>query len=382
MRGKKELLFLLFTVMLCFTYILLAQEIIGNPEKPANRDAGRVVDLEKVLEISDTGVGYYMESPMLPKVAPDQSIFVLDREQLLRFDRSGNFLRNYFKRGQGPGELELVSNYLLTNDHIIIHNARPNKIVYLNLEGELVKEFRVEQPGAGFMILIAHIDGMFYLHRNEGIPVVKGQPRIIDFPKMIVAVSDEGKSVKDLQPFPIKRFVAVQGGSRGSIDINSLIAAQYNKKYLFISHTPEYQVKLFDLENNRVLRTFNRRYKRIKTPEEIKNSNRGYLVLNNQKFTAPDLEHISDICHLEVVKDQLWVMTSTLDKKRGWLVDVYDAQGRYLDNFYLKFPKPLSYRDTQTMGFRMVIDPPGDFLYRLRSNEEGLMELVKYRLSR
>jgi hypothetical protein len=30
----------------------------------------------------------------------------------------------------------------------------------------------------------------------------------------------------------------------------------------------------------------------------------------------------------------------------------------------------------------MYIDPTGDFLYRLRSNEEGLMELVKYRFSR
>jgi hypothetical protein len=370
----------LFSVLVCFTYILPAQDIIENPEKPGNAGAGRIVTLEKVLQISDTGAGYYFEAPRLPKVAPDRSIFVLDREQLLRFDRSGNFLRNYFKKGQGPGELQFVSNYFLADDHIVIHEARLNKIVYLSYGGEMVKEFRIEQAGP-FMALITFINGKCIFQKG-GIPVVKGQPKIVDVPNIIIAVSNDGSETQELQSFPTKSFVALKGGARGSIEINSLITAPYGKKFLFISHTPEYQVKLFDLEDNRVLRTFKRRYKRVKTPDEIKNSPRSYVFLNNQKFTAPDQEYLSDICHLAVVKNQLWVMTSTLDKEKGWLVDVYDAQGRYLDNFYLKFPEILSCRSAQIMGFRLYIDPSGDFLYRLRSNEEGLVELIKYRISR
>ncbi len=380
MRSKKAFLFFLLSVLVCFAYILQAQKIIENPEKPANPDAGRIVTLEKVLQISDTGVGYYFEAPRLPKVAPDRSIFVLDREQLLQFDRSGNFLRNYFKKGQGPGELQFVSNYFLTGDHIIIHDARLNKIVYLSSAGELVKEFRIEQARP-FMTLITFINGKCYFQKS-GIPFVKGQPKIVDVPNIIIAVSNDGNETQELQSFPTKSFVALKGGARGSIEINPLITTPDNKKFLFVSHTPEYQVKLFDLEDNRVIKTFSRRYKRIKTPDEIKNSPRGYVVLNNQKFTAPDQEYLSDICHLALVKNELWVMTSTLDKEKGWLVDVYDDQGRYLDNFYLKFPETLSYRATQIMGFRMYIDPSGNFLYRIRSNEEGLLELVKYRFSR
>ncbi len=371
---QKILIFFFFII----TQSVFSQEVIENPEKALNTNAGRIVTLEKVLMISDIGSGYYFEFPRLPKVAPDRSIFVLDQEQLLRFDPSGKFLLNYFKKGQGPGELEYVSNYFLTNDNIIIHNARPHKIVYLDYKGELVKEFRIEQAGS-FMTLEAYADGLFYFQKS-GIPLVKGEPRIVDVPKDIVMVSNDGKDLKELKSFPTKSFVAVRGGARGSIGINRLITTLYNKKYLFISHIPDYQVKLFDFENNNVLRIFKRNYKRVNTPDEIKKAKKGAVILNNQKFTAPEQKHLNDIYHLLVVKGRLWVMTSTLDKEKGWLVDVYDVRGRYVDNFFLKFPEPLSYQSIRRMGRNMHVTESGDFLFRLRTNEEELMELVKYRI--
>lgn len=365
-------------VIFVLTFLCFSQEIIENPEKPINANAGRIVALEKVFVISDTGSGYYFEAPRLPKVAPDRTIFVLDREQLLRFDPSGKFLHNYFKKGQGPGELEYVTNYFLTEDHIVIHNGRPNKIVYLDYEGELVKEFRIEQAGS-FMTLEAYAEGRFYFQKS-GIPLVKGEPKIVDVPKDIVMVSSDGKDMRELQSFPTKSFVAARGGARGSLGINRLITAQYNKKLLFVSHIPDYQVKLFDLEDNNVRRIFNRNYKKVNTPDEIKNSQKSYVILNDQKFTAPEQKYLNDIFHLLVVKDRLWVMTSTLDKEKGWLVDVYDALGRYVDSFYLKFPEPLTYLSIRTMGGRMHVTEAGDFLFRLRTNEEDLVELVKYRI--
>ena len=370
---KKALPVIFILTLLCFS-----QEIIENPEKPINADAGRIVELEKMFTIGDTGSGYYFEAPRLPKVAPDRSIFVLDREQLLRFDQSGKFLHNYFKKGQGPGELEYVTNYFLTENHVIIHNGRPNKVVYLDYKGELVKEFRIEQAES-FMTLIAYADGRFYFQKY-GIPLVKGEPKIVDVPQALVLVSDDGKNMQGLQSFQTKSYVAVRGGARGSIGINMLITAQYDSRLLFVSHIPDYQVKLFDLEDNNVLRIFNRNYKKVNTPDEIKNAQKSYVILNDQKFTAPEQKHLNDIFHLLVVKDRLWVMTSTLDKEKGWLVDVYDIQGRYVDNFYLKFPEPLTYISIRRLGGRMHVKEAGDFLFRLRTNEEDLVELVKYRI--
>ena len=374
-RSSSVLLLVPVIASLCFS-----QEIIENPVKPLNSAAGRVLKLEKMFTISDTGNGYYFEAPRLPKIAPDRSIFVLDREQLLRFDPPGKFLLNYFKKGQGPGELEQVSNYFLTDDRIIIHNTRPHKIVYLNYEGQLIKEFRIEQSGS-FMTLVAYADGTFYFHKH-GIPLVKGEPRIVDIPETIIAVSNEGKDMNELRSFPIKSYVARQGGARWAISINELITVLYEKKYLYVSHTPDYLVKLFDLENNEVLRLFKRSYEKVNTPDEIKKSKKSYVILNNQKFTAPEQKYLNDINHLLVVGDKLWVLTSTLDSERGWLVDVYDARGRYADNFYLKFPEPLSFQTIGILGYRMHVAESGDFLFRLQTNENGLVELVKYRVPR
>ncbi len=231
------------------------------------------------------------------------------------------------------------------------------------------------------MTLEACANGLFYFHKH-GIPLVKGEPRIVDIPETIFAVSNEGKDMKELRSFPKKSYVASQGGARGAISINELITVPYEKKYLFVSHTPDYLVKLFDLENNEVLRLFKRSYEKVNTPDEINKSKKSYVILNNQKFTAPEQKYLNDINHLLVVEDRLWVLTSTLDPERGWLVDVYDVHGRYLDNFFIKFPESLSFLSISILGHRMCITESGDFLFRLETNENGLVEIVQYRVPR
>ena len=103
---------LIFSLLfLCLAFNVHTQDIIENPEKPSSQSAGKIVALKEVLSIDDVGGDYYLKYPRNPKVSPDGSIFVSDHEQLLQFNREGNFLRNYFKKGQGPEEMQGVSNY-------------------------------------------------------------------------------------------------------------------------------------------------------------------------------------------------------------------------------------------------------------------------------
>ncbi|MDH5467958.1 MAG: hypothetical protein OEY25_11120, partial [Candidatus Aminicenantes bacterium] len=46
---------LLFPFLLIFSSVIYAQEIIENPEKPLSEKAGRVVNLERILQVKDTG---------------------------------------------------------------------------------------------------------------------------------------------------------------------------------------------------------------------------------------------------------------------------------------------------------------------------------------
>jgi parvulin-like peptidyl-prolyl isomerase len=73
------------------------QMIIENPAKPDNPRAGRVVTLEEVMRIEDTGKDFYIKAVYGLQVAGDGSVFVQDEQkQLLQRGRqAGHFIR-YF----------------------------------------------------------------------------------------------------------------------------------------------------------------------------------------------------------------------------------------------------------------------------------------------
>ncbi len=115
-------------------------------------------------------------------------------------------------------------------------------------------------------------------------------------------------------------------GSRGSISIKNLIVIPYLKKFLIINHTPEYLIKLFDLQQNKVVLEFNRKYSRVTPPPGFKI--KGAVIINNKKHTAPTPKYLNDIEKIFVRKKKIWVFTSTKDEKKGVLVDIFDSGGR------------------------------------------------------
>ncbi len=77
----------------------------------------------------------------------------------------------------------------------------------------------------------------------------------------------------------------------------------------------------------------------------------------------------------------LWVLTSTIHEGKGILTDVFNRDGKYLDNFYLFLsstkskpiikPRPIGYPP-------MTID--GNYLYIFGWDENGNTFIVKYKI--
>ena len=63
-----------------------------------------------------------------------------------------------------------------------------------------------------------------------------------------------------------------------------------------------------------------------------------YSKGKNYKYQTPPPESFPDIQKLFVVNNYLGVITSTADREKGVLVDVFDRKGRYFDHFYLSLP--------------------------------------------
>jgi hypothetical protein len=183
-------LVIIFSLILVLTFFSFPQEIIENPEKPLSKEAGRIVNLKEFLSIHDTGDDYYFKYPSNLKIAPDGSIFVLDwsSSQLVRFDTNGKFLRNYFKKGQGPGELNSVGDYCFDDDNIIIYDARLQKILWLNFNGKTVKEFKVRRTARAFMFKLYHYGTYHFIQYDI-------QNLFVNQKKLWVMTSTEDKKI-------------------------------------------------------------------------------------------------------------------------------------------------------------------------------------------
>ncbi len=156
-----------------------------------------------------------------------------------------------------------------------------------------------------------------------------------------------------------------------------MITAPLANRYLFISHSTEYLVKLFDAKTNKIIRSFKREYKRVKPSSEYKERmKKGGFSIDGKHYTEPVQKYRNDIQNLFVNQNKLWVMTSTEDKKKGILFDVFDLEGRYVDKFYLQFTKE---NFPQYGGInRMAI--AGEFLYKIETTPEETYVIKKYKM--
>jgi len=136
---RKVWIFPIIPMMLVGHALMIAGSV---PSTDLNERAGRVLSLKEVMRIEESGDGYYFNAPRNIGIAADGCIFIVDKEQFLKFSQEGRFLKNLYKKGQGPGELEGIKDYLITDDALVILQLQPEKLMLMTHDGELISELR------------------------------------------------------------------------------------------------------------------------------------------------------------------------------------------------------------------------------------------------
>jgi hypothetical protein len=359
-----------------------AQMIIENPARPKAANAGRVVVPRQVLSISDEGTSdYYFKRPKSLELAPNGSIVLRDENQILHFDTDGRFLHNFFKKGQGPGEVLYVGVCLATDKNIVVHAIQPDKLILFDYAGKYEREIPVgslpEFIRPQTELLLAHGKD-YYLHAWD-LPQFKGvDPVWMDFPQMIISLNETTGGVERLATFLTKTYaLAAPGGGGGFYDITVLIAVPFKEKYLALTHTQEYLLKIYDPAANRVVREFRRRYERAKPEPLTEEQKRGGVLIGNKSFGPPELKYQNDIRNLLARGNEIWAVTSTNDKTKGVLVDVFDGNGIYRDCFWLKLPEP---------ALGSILSPgqcalDDEFLWAVERAADETFSIKKYRIA-
>ena len=377
MKKRKASFLSFIAVFLGIAPLGLAQ-IIENPSKPRAANAGRVIVPEEVLAISDEGTrDYYFKGPRDLTIAPDGSLFLIDEFQVLQFDKAGKFVRNLHKKGQGPGEMSYVRACLTTEKNVIVHTASPDRLLFFDYSGRYEKEIPIRALTDNKYRLrpktLLSSGGKFYI-QSADFPMAKGVPDYVEVPHTILALDEATFESQELSSFPTIWYIVGDGGETGSYYISSFFAVPFRGQYLALSHTSEYLIKIYDPAADKVVREFRRAYERAKPdpPTAL-----DHMMVGGKRYPHPEQKFQSDVKVILTRGDQIWIVTSTRDKSKGVLIDVFDGKGTFIDNFYLKLPES-ALRQLRWSGY-CTLD--GDFLWVAESDaEEDVFTINKYRL--
>jgi len=358
----KNALTFLILLMVSISF-LSSQDVIENTKNPLNPNAGRVLKIEKVFRISDESGEFYFKYPRNLKISPAGTIFISDENQLLKFDDNGNFKQNFFKKGQGPGEFTYMGNYCLKDENIIIHNIMPNKLVWLDFDGKFLNEYAIQHNLPSRLDFVVFYNEYYFI--KYVFPYTEGKFLLVDFPQILFSISESEDKVKDLISFPIKLYtVGSEGQGSSMFRLSKLIILPFKEKFLFVSHSEEYLIKLYDMENEKIIRSFKRNYKRVKPPKDYRGVKLGFA---GKSYSPPRPDYLNDINNLFVLDGLLWVQTSTKDEDKGYLIDVYDFDGKFIDSFFINLNGSLLATDR-------------DSIFVLEKDENELLSIVKYKV--
>lgn len=323
-------------------------EIVANPAVPQHKDPGRILEIREKLRIRDTGDRFFLKGPAFPEIGPDGSIFLMDRDQLLRFSPEGAFLANLVKPGQGPGEFESLNRYLLEEGEVFAADGRTNKVVRMSLDGRYLGEWRSQD-------YFETMTRGWIVGSLVNLPMARDVLDNALYHFLCVSRS-EGSSRKD-HVFSGKYYIKPPV----FLTWDRLVwVPDAERDILYISLSRDYAVKVLDLDAGRVVRSFSRIYPKVpfSVPENMK------AVYARGETPKPDFE--SDVLELFWPGDRLWVRTSTVDPQKGQLFDVFSAEGDFLDSFFV----PVKDK---------ILGIVGDVLFVQETAEDGTISIVLYR---
>jgi len=355
LKEAKKVLFPLLLIFLNFL-ISWAQEVIRNPKQPLSKSADRIIQLKKVWQISDREGKFYFRFPHDLKIASSGEFFIADREQLLKFSPDGRFLRNLYRKGQGPGEIQDYFIYHLFRDNLYTFDPLALTLIQLDLEGNVITHFKLE---GGPYNDFCGVNERWLIFMDTIYPPFEARKgRLYDLPCCIKLISHDGSEERQAFVFTHKAFLARQAGA-GWDPWYSLLSQDGQR--LYVCHSREYLIEVLDIEKGRVIYRFNRDFSRVKHMEEAWEKD------FRRKYNFPKIKYEPDIRGLFLNGHFIWVKTAVSDEKKGDMFDVFDEKGRFVDNFYLSLK-----------GSLLAVHE--GFLYLLQKDEAENLFLAKYKI--
>jgi hypothetical protein len=370
---RNILLFIIILGLSSFMAYPIGQKIEEKSNRPVTNNAGRTIDLEEVFRIRDDGSTIIFRGPRNIFLGQDGSIFFLDYAEggrLYRLDPEGKFIFKTLKSGQGPGECNYPSNYIIVNNKIRVQAFMPSKILDFNMSGRYLKEIPIKEDTHGVWFL-AFSDGNILAIRDELFgfqPFLQRQKGKFDIPNSVYEISADFSKWRKLYEFSVPGVIVPGRGEYRQ----GMIAAAVKDSMLYFVHTAEYRIEILNLQTEKIDCVITRDYERQKTKSRASQNDLEMKGIDDSLFSP----YLFDIFEIQTVGPNLWVFTST-ERADGTerLIDIFNPKGCFLDSFYLRFK---SKEKQHRYGNSLVTDD--GFVFVPEQDEEGLVSIGKYQI--
>lgn len=322
-RAELVIVLLVFAGGLTF-----GQAVIENPAKPVATDAGRILALTEVWRITDDSGEFYLKSPMELRIADEGSVFLHDLDQLLKFSPEGKFLKNLVKKGQGPGEVhDRAFQFRIRVNDLYVFDLNGHRLWRADLEGTFRQSISITGTETSALVAVASEGPVLAgIQSSFSWPTKSGTTaKALSVPHRIVLVPRNGGPTRDI--FKWERQLT--RGLSATLWDPMIISADQDANTFYMALEWDYRINVLDATTGKIIGKFSRPYPKVRIPwtEEQKK-----MV---QEMGMPLTEFWPDISNLYPTSRGIWVETSTDDKAKGRLVDVFDKDGRFVDSFYL-----------------------------------------------
>jgi hypothetical protein len=197
----------------------------------------------------------------------------------------------------------------------------------------------------------------------------------VDIPYVLYEVKENFQNMKLVYNFPVSHYIS-HYNKQGRWSRRVMFDVAVSGHYLFILNSDVYKIDKFDLLQRKVECIFKRDYKRVK--EDTNDIEEQMEERVPRSAAPPPFEYKFDIIKICVVKNKLWAITSTTKNNGSQrLVDVFDMNGQYEDNFFINFSS--SDKD-HWIGHSVISDDGAYILIPEQNQEDGLVSIGKYRI--
>lgn len=340
-----------------------------------------MVDLKELLRIRDNGIDFYFKYPKAPVIDTKGALYVLDHKQLMKFDKRGKFVGNYYKEGLGPGEINNADKVFFQEGCVVLYNKLPSKLLWFSQrDGTLKKETRLSDK-LGYSDFLTYYNNKYFFFM-EVFPHTKDKAVFVDIKVKLLSYNIESETFTDENLFYLKKHFISKSRTRSWIkNVNFVQVCQLDDHTTLIANTGDYDVQRLDLKKMKIAPFIRREYKKVLVKETWKEhfhtSRFPYSGIKGEEHKTWTKQSLDDVQKMYRFGSKIWIVTSTFDEKTRLVnTDVFDLKGKYINTFLLKLPgKMLIYRINLA---RMRVH--NDHLYIFERNDDGDFELVRYKL--